>query len=83
MKSIKWKEVLTSNQMFIIYIIAVLSLAIGMKNSAFFDFSTVITLSRALLVTLCFAICEMVVIISGSCMCGALYPGKGYEGCRY
>lgn len=80
MKSIKWKEVLTSNQMFIIYIIAVLSLAIGMKNSAFFDFSTVITLSRALLVTLCFAICEMVVIISGgidvsfpAVACAALY----------
>ncbi len=80
MKSIKWKEVLTSNQMFIIYIIAILSLAIGMKNSAFFDFSTVITLSRALLVTLCFAICEMVVIISGgidvsfpAVACAALY----------
>lgn len=80
MKSIKWKEVLTSNQMFIIYIIAVLSLAIGMKNSAFFDFSTVITLSRALLVTLCFAVCEMVVIISGgidvsfpAIACAALY----------
>lgn len=80
MKSKKWKEVLTSNQMFIIYIIVVLSLAIGVKNPAFFDFSTVITLSRALLVTLCFAICEMVVIISGgidvsfpAVACAALY----------
>lgn len=51
--------------MIIIYIIVVLSILIGTANAAFFDFSTVITLSRALLVTLCFAICEMVIIISG------------------
>lgn len=65
MKQNKTKEILTSNQMIIVYIIVVLSIAIGMKNPAFVDFSTVITLSRALLVTLIFAICEMVVIISG------------------
>ena len=65
MKQSKWKEILTSNQMFIVYIIVVLCVAISMKTPAFAEVSTIITLARALLVTLCFAICEMVVIISG------------------
>ena len=65
MKQSKWKEILTSNQMFIVYIIVVLCIAISMKTPAFAEVSTIITLARALLVTLCFAICEMVVIISG------------------
>lgn len=76
----KMKEILTSNQMIIVYIIVALSCAIGLKNPAFADFSTIITLSRALLVTLIFAICEMVVIISGgidvsfpAVACAALY----------
>ena len=64
MKQSKWKEILTSNQMFIVYIIVVLCIAISMKTPAFAEVSTIITLARALLVTLCFAICEMVVIIS-------------------
>ncbi len=59
------RAVFTSNQMFLIYIIVALCLAIGLVNHAFFNFSTVITLSRAMLCTLCFAVCEMVVIISG------------------
>lgn len=80
MKQGKMKEVLTSNQMIIVYIIVVLSAAIGIKNPAFADFATVITLCRALLVTLVFAVCEMVVIISGgidvsipAVACAALY----------
>lgn len=61
----KWKRVITSNEMIVVYIIAGLSLLIGSVNSAFFGMATVVTLSRAILVTLMFAICEMVVIISG------------------
>ena len=80
MKEGKLKEILTSNQMIIVYIIVVLSTAIGIKNPLFLDFSTVITLGRALLVTMIFAIAEMVVIISGgidvsipATACAALY----------
>ena len=62
MKQSKWKEILTSNQMFIVYIIVVLCIAISMKTPAFAEVSTIITLARALLVTLCFAICEMVLL---------------------
>lgn len=61
----KVKQKITSNEMIVVYIIAGLALLIGIVNSAFFGMATVITLSRAILVTLVFAICEMVVIISG------------------
>ena len=64
-KATKTKEVLASSQMIIVYVIIGLSLIIGMVNSTFFDFATVITLSRAALVMLIFAICEMIVIVSG------------------
>ena len=74
MKQSKWKEILTSNQMFIVYIIVVLCIAISMKTPAFAEVSTIITLARALLVTLCFAICEMVVIISGGI--DVFFPGN-------
>ena len=50
MKQSKWKEILTSNQMFIVYIIVVLCIAISMKTPAFAEVSTIITLARALLV---------------------------------
>ena len=85
MKAGKTKEILTSNQMLIVYIIVVLSLAIGLKNSAFFSFTTVVSISRAILVTLIFALGEMVVIISGgidvsfpAVACAALYIPMKY-----
>ena len=56
---------LSSNEMIVVYIIVGLCLLIGMINPAFFSASTVIFLMRAVLVTLIFAICQMVVIISG------------------
>ena len=59
------KNVLTSNEAIVVYIIMGLSVMIGTVNNSFFNVSTVVTLSRAILVTLTFAICEMVVIISG------------------
>lgn len=65
MNSKKTKAILTSNQMIIVYIMVVLSILIGTKNAAFFDFSTVITLCRVALVTLIFALGEMLVIVSG------------------
>lgn len=58
-------EIFTSNQMILVYIITALCVAIGLRNQAFFSVSTIITLCRAMLVTLCFAICEMLIIISG------------------
>lgn len=76
----KAKEFFSSSQMIILYVIIGLSIGIGLVNNTFFDFSTVITLSRAALVMLIFAICEMIVIISGgidvsfpAVACAALY----------
>lgn len=61
----KIKNILTTNEAIVVYIILGLSLLIGTVNPTFFNVSTVVTLSRAILVTLTFAVCEMVVIISG------------------
>lgn len=65
MNGSKFKEVIASSQMIILYIIIALGICIGLVNNTFFDFATVITLSRAALITLIFAICEMMIIISG------------------
>ena len=80
MNTSKTKEILSSSQMIILYVIIALSICIGLVNNTFFDFATVITLSRAALVTLIFAICEMIIIISGgidvsfpAVACAALY----------
>ncbi len=64
-KNGKLKEKLISNQMIILYLIIALSLAIGFTNNAFFDFSSVVSISRAALLTMIFAILEMMVITSG------------------
>lgn len=61
----KLHQILSSNEFIVICIIAGLSLVIGLVNSAFFGVPTVISLMRSMLVTLIFAMCEMVVIISG------------------
>lgn len=55
----------TRNEAIVTYLIFVLGILIGWKNPAFLDISTGITLLRAMLVTLIFALCEMVIIISG------------------
>jgi Ribose/xylose/arabinose/galactoside ABC-type transport systems, permease components len=80
MTTLKSKEVFSSSQMIILYVIIGLCISIGLVNKTFFEFSTVITLSRAALVTLIFAICEMIIIISGgidvsfpAIACAALY----------
>jgi len=61
----KLKNVMTSNEMIVVYIIMALSLIIGISNSAFFGVPTLISLTRAMLVTLIFAMGEMIVIVSG------------------
>jgi simple sugar transport system permease protein len=61
----KIKTRLLTNEAIVAYTIIVLSLLIGFINPAFLAFSTIITLSRAMLITLIFAVLEMVIIISG------------------
>lgn len=61
----KIKNMLTTNEMIVAYIIIGLSILISCVNSAFFGVSTLVSLSRSMLVMLIFAVCEMVVIISG------------------
>lgn len=76
----RFKELLTSNQAVIIGVLLVLSIAIGLRNDAFVSFSTVVTLARAAILMLIFALCEMLVIISGgidvsfpAIACAAMY----------
>ena len=61
----KLKKYSLSNNALLIYFILILSVMIGSQNSSFFSVGTVITLSRAMLVTLLFAVGEMVVIVAG------------------
>lgn len=59
------KKFFTTNEMIVVYIIIGLSILIGSVNPAFNSISTLINLSRTMLVTLIFAMCEMMVIVSG------------------
>ena len=61
----KIRNFLTSNEMIVVYIIAGLAILIGSVNHAFNSISTVVNLARTMLVTLIFAMCEMLVIVSG------------------
>ncbi|WP_069998977.1 ABC transporter permease [Cellulosilyticum sp. I15G10I2] len=61
----KIRNLLTTNEIIVAYIIIGLSILIGCVNAAFFGVPTLVSLSRSMLVILIFAICEMVVIISG------------------
>lgn len=54
-----------SSEAIVLYFIVALSLVIGLVNHAFFSLSTVMSLSRVIMITLTFAICETIIIIMG------------------
>lgn len=56
---------LESSEAIVLYFIVALSFAIGLVNHAFFNLSTAVSLSREIMITLTFAICETVTIILG------------------
>lgn len=61
----KLKQKLLCNEAIVVYLIVILSAIIGSVNASFLSVATLINLLRAMLVTLIFALCEMVVIVSG------------------
>lgn len=65
MKDNKVKQALTSTKMILVYIILVFCLIVGLRQPAFFSPATIITIARAGIFTMCFALCEMIVILSG------------------
>ncbi len=56
---------LISTQMILVYVIIVFCLVVGIRQPAFFSPATIITVCRTGIFTMCFALCEMVVILSG------------------
>jgi len=64
-KKEKMKSALSSNAMIVIYIIVVLLILIAAINPEAFGPATFINTARAMLTMLMFALCEMLVIISG------------------
>ena len=65
-KNQKLKMALTSTPMILIYVMVVFCLIAAIREPAFLSPATAINLARAGIFTMCFAICEMVVIISGA-----------------
>ncbi len=65
MKHRNLRQNLTSTNMILIYVIIVFCLIVGIKESAFRSPATAITVARAGIFTMCFALCEMIVILSG------------------
>lgn len=61
----KFKQIFSTNEAIVAYSIIILCIIIGIANPVFLSFSTVITLSRAMLITLIFAGLEMMIIIGG------------------
>ena len=64
-KNQKVRLALTSTPMILIYVMVVFCVIAGIRQPAFLSPATLINLCRAGIFTMCFAICEMVVIISG------------------
>lgn len=64
-KNQKSRLALTSTPMILIYVMVVFCIIAAIRQPAFLSPATLINLSRAGIFTMCFAICEMVVIISG------------------
>ena len=59
------RKILAGSEMIVFYIILTLSIIIGLVNPAFFGIRTLIDISRSMIVVLIFALCEMIVIVSG------------------
>ena len=64
-KSEKLKMALTSTPMILLYVIVVFCVVAAIRQPAFISPATAINLARAGIFTMCFAICEMVVILPG------------------
>ena len=64
-KSRDWKLTLTSTPMILIYVMVVSCVVAAVRQPAFLSPATLVNLCRAGIFTMCFAICEMVVIVSG------------------
>ena len=64
-RNAKLKLTLTSTHMILVYVMVVFCLIATIRQPAFLSPATLINLCRAGIFTMCFAICEMVVIISG------------------
>lgn len=60
-----WKITATSTPMILTYVMVVFCAIAAIRQPAFLSPATLINLCRAGIFTMCFAICEMVVIISG------------------
>ena len=60
-----WKLAITSTPMILIYVMVVFCVVAAIRQPAFISPATLINLCRAGIFTMCFAICEMIVIISG------------------
>ena len=61
----KMKMALTSTPMILIYVMIIFCAVTAIRQPSFLSPATAINLARAGIFTMCFAICEMVVIISG------------------
>lgn len=61
----KLKMALTSTPMILIYVMVVFCVVAAVREPAFLSPATLVNMARASIFTMCFAICEMVVIISG------------------
>ena len=58
-----WKLAITSTPMILIYVMVVFCIVAAIRQPAFISPATLINLCRAGIFTMCFAICEMIVII--------------------
>lgn len=65
MKQKNKKAALTGTKAILIYVIAVFCLIVGLRQPAFFSPATIITTLRASIFWMCFALSEMIVILSG------------------
>lgn len=61
----KAKRFFLSNNMIIVYIIIAFSAVVSIRESAFLGIPTLVNIARGSIITLCFVLCEMLVMITG------------------